>query len=163
MAVKISLVTNDIEIQNAKLSRFSAYAEDYYKKAMRSVINPTKAAVKAAAPKSSGAMAKAIGSTVSGFGSFVRGAVENGEDTWYGNVIEYGRHKTKKMPPVSIIAEKYGVPMNEAFLIARAIAASDAKARQPVLFFGKQREKAFELGLVLIAQANEKIVQDMVK
>ena len=60
MSYTINVTSNDIDIQNAKLSRFNAYAEDHYKSAMRQVLNPTKSAVKAAAPKMSGAMAKGI-------------------------------------------------------------------------------------------------------
>ena len=161
MAYTVTVKTRNVDVQIKNLRRFEAFAEAHYKTALRSVITPTKAAVKANAPVFSGDLRKEITSKVSGVGANVSGAVMNGFNTWYGNVVEYGRHTTKKMPPVSVIAEKYSVPMNEAFLIARAIAAPEAKARKPANFFGKVRENAFRLAEVALSAANEKIVEEM--
>ncbi len=163
MAYKISVNSTDLELQQAKLLRFRAFAEDRYKTAMRSVLTPTASMVKSAAPVFTGAGKKAIRSSVTGTGSNITGAVMNGDNTWYMNVDEYGRYKTKKMPPVAIIASRFNVPLSQAFAIARAIVASDANARKPMLFFSNAREKAFSLAIVAFAAANELIVQDMVK
>ena len=161
MAIKINISAKNVDPQIQKLTRFQAFAEAHYKAAMRNVLKPIKAQVKEAAPVMSGKMRKEIWSKVSGVGANIVGRVANGDETWYGNVIEYGRHKSRKMPPVDVIASKFGVPLSEAFLIARAIAANDANARQPVGMFAKARESAFRLAENEISNANVKIVDEM--
>jgi len=161
MAIQIHVNARNVDPQIQKLFRFEAFAEEHYKAAMKAVLAPVKAKVKSNAPVFSGAMRKEIWSKVSGLNANVVGRVSLGDNTWYGNVVEFGRHKTRKMPPPKIIAAKYGVPLNEAWLISRAIAAKDANARKPVGFFAGARETAFRLADVAIASANEKIVNEM--
>jgi len=161
MAIRLNIRATNVDAQIARTTRFGFFAETEYKIAMRQILAPVKADVKAGAPVFTGALQKEIWSKVSGTGANVTGRVANGDNTWYGNVIEFGRHKTRKQPPVGVIAEKYGVPFSEAFVIARAIAAKDARARIPVGYFAKARAKAYQLAMNGIYQANERIVAKM--
>lgn len=162
MSIKINMSAKNLDPQIQKTTLFQTYAEEEYKKAMRTVLAPIKARVKENAPVMGGSLKKEIWSRVSGVGSNIVGRIANGDSTWYGNVVEYGRHKTKKQPPAEVIAEKYNVPLNEAFAIARSIAKKDANARVPVGFFAAARESAFQAANTAIAGANEIIVNKMV-
>ncbi len=153
---------NDIDLQNVKLAKFEALADTHYKNAMRNVLRPVAASVKSGSPVMSGAMRASIGSTVTGEGSNIVGRVKPGAKNWYANVVEYGRYKTNKQPPVEVIAEKFGVPTGEAFLIARAIARNDSNARKPLGLFEKGQKMADQLANVAFAAANEQIVNDLV-